>query len=101
MGTKENPGKYDCYANAKPDEPVFVLLGRDPVAPFMVALWADLRRQLGLSDEAQVQEASDCGVAMVEWGQGLGKTADHGRVLVLLQRFAAGEAVFSKGRGRL
>ena len=26
MGTKNNPGKFDCYANAKPDEPLFVLL---------------------------------------------------------------------------
>ena len=29
MGTKNNPGKFDCYEHAKPDEPMFVLLGRD------------------------------------------------------------------------
>jgi hypothetical protein len=28
MGTKNVPGKFDCYANALPDEPTFVLLGR-------------------------------------------------------------------------
>ncbi|HAW11807.1 MAG TPA: aspartate decarboxylase, partial [Chloroflexi bacterium] len=30
MGTKNNPGKFDCYDDAHPDEPMFVLLGRDP-----------------------------------------------------------------------
>lgn len=29
MGTKNQPGSFDCYANAKGDEPLFVLLGRD------------------------------------------------------------------------
>lgn len=29
MGTKNNPGEFDCYANAAPDEPMFILLGRD------------------------------------------------------------------------
>lgn len=33
MGTKNNPGAFDCYANAEPDEPMFVLLGRDKHAP--------------------------------------------------------------------
>ena len=26
---KENPGRFDCYANALPDEPMFVLLARE------------------------------------------------------------------------
>lgn len=43
MGTKNNPGKFDCYANAKPDEPLFVLLARDPLAPFLVSMWAAIR----------------------------------------------------------
>ena len=34
MATKNNPGKFDCYTNAEPDEPMFILLGRDPVARF-------------------------------------------------------------------
>lgn len=29
MGTKNNPGKYDCYAKLEPDEPHFVLRGKD------------------------------------------------------------------------
>jgi len=28
MATKKNPGEFDCYANAGPDEPMFVLLAR-------------------------------------------------------------------------
>lgn len=38
MGTKNNPGKYDCYAKAEPDEPLFTLRGKDvsaPISPFL------------------------------------------------------------------
>jgi hypothetical protein len=47
MGTKNNPGKFDCYDDAHPDEPMFVLLGRDPAAGSLVRLWAR-RRELDL-----------------------------------------------------
>lgn len=43
MGTKANPGRFDCYANAAPDEPMFVLLARDRLAPHLVSIWAKLR----------------------------------------------------------
>lgn len=43
MGTKNNPGPYDCYANAEPDEPMFVLLARDETAPYFVEAWAAVR----------------------------------------------------------
>lgn len=43
MATKANPGKFDCYANAAPDEPLFVLRSTDPVAPQLVRIWAALR----------------------------------------------------------
>jgi len=43
MGTKNNPGKFDCFAKAEPDEPVFVLLGRDPQAAHLVSIWSKLR----------------------------------------------------------
>lgn len=43
MGTKNQPGNFDCYANALPDEPMFVLLGRDPLAPFLTQIWAMIR----------------------------------------------------------
>lgn len=43
MGTKNNPGKFDCYEAADPDEPMFVLLARDASAPHLVRLWAAVR----------------------------------------------------------
>lgn len=59
MGTKSNPGKFDCYAEAGPDEPMFVLLGRDRHAPLLVRLWALLRHEEG-EEEAKVREALEC-----------------------------------------
>ena len=66
MGTKANPGKYDCYANAAPDEPMFVLLARDPMAPILVRLWADLRSQAA-GNPSKVSEAKECAAAMDTW----------------------------------
>jgi hypothetical protein len=43
MATKNNPGRFDCYAAARPDEQMFTLLERDPMAPYLVAIWAQLR----------------------------------------------------------
>lgn len=63
MGTKNNPGKFDCYANAEPDEPMFVLLGRDKHAPLLVKLWADLRAMDG-EDIYKVTEAIICATNM-------------------------------------
>jgi hypothetical protein len=45
MGTRANPGPHDCYAAAEPDEPLFVLLARDPVAYHLVRIWAAVRSQ--------------------------------------------------------
>lgn len=59
MGTKNNPGEFDCYANAEDGEPMFVLLGRDPQAPGVVRAWADAREKTGL-DADKVEEARKC-----------------------------------------
>jgi hypothetical protein len=73
MGTKSNPAAYDCYANALPDEPLFILLARDPTAAALVRAWAyqrssaidnEMRPQ---SDRAQVTEALHCADAMERW----------------------------------
>jgi hypothetical protein len=66
MGTKNNPGAFDCHANAHPDEPLFVLLARDKHAPTLVWLWATLR-ELDGEDTAKVQEARDCAAAMLTY----------------------------------
>lgn len=59
MGTKFNPGEYDCYEAADPDEPMFILLARDRDAPALVELWADVREGRG-EDPAKVAEARQC-----------------------------------------
>lgn len=89
MGTKDNPGQFDCYQAAAPDEPMFVLLARDKLAPGLVEIWALLRT--GATAAAQgvmndlvhetmmtsgsaltvntpkTLEARRCALAMVEW----------------------------------
>ena len=72
MGTKNNPGAWDCYAAAHPDEPMFVLLGRDPSACVLVTLWADIREAMG-EDPAKVQEARQCASALARWAIAQGK----------------------------
>ena len=79
MGTKNNPGKFDCYDAAKPDEPMFVLLARDRHAPQLVREWANLREaeladsMLSVTAEerahkvAKIAEARACAQAMDEW----------------------------------
>lgn len=75
MGTKNNPGAFDCYANADADEPMFVLLGRDKHAPTLVWLWATLR-ELDGEEPATVREARECCAQMMEWAH------DHDRTVV-------------------
>jgi hypothetical protein len=87
MGTKNNPGYYDCWEKAEPDEPLFVLLARDPLAPFLVSIWSKIRMgdiqaanvvfetmmtRVGLNwtaepDAAKATEAIECSLAMFRW----------------------------------
>lgn len=57
MATKNNPGPFDCHAAAAPDEPMFVLLGRDPNAPALVRQWAMERSKMGADEQPKVMEA--------------------------------------------
>ena len=72
MGTKNHPGRFDCYDNVHPDEPMFVLLGRDPMAGALVRQWADARERRG-EDAEKVSEARRCADALDAWAIGLGK----------------------------
>jgi hypothetical protein len=72
MGTKNRPGKFDCYNNANPDEPMFILLGRDPMAGALVREWAEWRKQMGEPVE-KIAEALACADAMDAWASSLGK----------------------------
>lgn len=73
MGTKNNPGSFDCYGNALPDEPMFILLARDTDFERRVAEWAR-NRQFAIacgerpeSDQAMVDEAYNCARAGAKW----------------------------------
>ncbi len=97
MGTKNKPGAFDCYANAKPDEPMFVLLGRDPTGAPLVLYWWALRlldaaieeSKAGIRNRCVEQhpdyemwvEAITCAQAMWRHAKELGKGA---RALVVL-----------------
>ena len=73
MGTKLNPGQFDCISKAEDDEPMFVLLARDTSAPGMVEAWAMNRSteiDRGMrpeSDRAMVKEAYACADSMRAW----------------------------------
>lgn len=43
MGTKADPGKFDCHAKAADDEPLFTLRAKDPIAPWFVRMWRAVR----------------------------------------------------------
>jgi hypothetical protein len=67
MGTKLEPGAFDCYHEAALDEPMFVLLARDPMAPAIVRRWAAHRELDPGTPPEQVLEALRCADAMEAW----------------------------------
>jgi hypothetical protein len=73
MGTKNQPGEFDCYANALPDEPMFVLLARDPDFERRVCEWARNREfaiacgDRPLTDKTAVDEAYQCARDGARW----------------------------------
>lgn len=68
MGTKNNPGKWDCYAAADPDEPMFILLGRDPLAALLVGWWVGLKSNHDPNaSEEKLKEAMETAQAMDAW----------------------------------
>lgn len=73
MGTKNNPGEFDCYENALPDEPMFVLLARDKGAPNLIRTWCTIRlSEMGaglrsVEELPMIREAQACADAMEKW----------------------------------
>jgi hypothetical protein len=68
MGSKRNPGMYDCHAAAEPDEEMFVLLGRDPAASLLVTMWVAMKIETGKSrDDPKLEEARECARRLEAW----------------------------------
>lgn len=74
MGTKNDPGKFDCYGEAYPDEPLFILRASDQRAPLIVRIWAEAyrdhkRRYEMWNGEAmeKYSEALNVATAMEAW----------------------------------
>jgi hypothetical protein len=71
MGTKNCPGDFDCYANAEPDEPMFVLLARDESAPGLIREWVyqrNVRKGLdAMARDDKAFEALACADSMDAW----------------------------------
>lgn len=67
MGTKANPSKYDCYAEAADDEPLFILRAKDPTAAILVRLWADMQGWKQGGDSYKTLEAKECADQMDKW----------------------------------
>lgn len=66
MGTKTQPGPFNCYGEATPDEPIFTLLARDPDAALVVEIWASIREaRTGPTD--RTREARHVAHTMRTW----------------------------------
>ena len=72
MGTKNNPGDYDCYAKAAEDEPIFTLRANDEFAPILVRLWVEFHQAkyghfCNHEDHQKEMEALDIANEMQAW----------------------------------
>jgi hypothetical protein len=93
MGTKNQPGKFDCYQAAELDEPMFVLLGRDPAASLTVYAWRAFYSALYPDKREKLAEAKQCIEAMVAWCVAKGHAVPvwvQVRMLKNVCRFVAG-----------
>jgi hypothetical protein len=57
--TAAQPGPYDPLEKAKPDEPIFTLVARDPHAPATVLHWVGLARAAAMEIEDHEQRRHD------------------------------------------
>lgn len=62
----EMESAHSCLSRAREDEPVFVLLARDVVAPDVIEYWAQQRIEAGKNkpDDPQIKEAFEMADAM-------------------------------------
>jgi len=64
--TEEIANPTSCLNKAKPEEMLFVLLGRDPAAPVAIREWCKERVRLGKNKwtDPQIEDAIYCAVQM-------------------------------------
>ena len=85
MGTRNNPGVWDCYAKAEPDEELFTLMARDPDFEEFVRWWAHWRsRQIAAGvrpaneeEYAQIREAQEIATRGGIWGREWRQRKEH------------------------
>ena len=69
--TKTHPGMFRCYEAALPDEPMFVILGRDPAGPATLEFWAQERvkqeKVHERDDQDRIKAAIDEAKDMADW----------------------------------
>lgn len=82
MGTKRDPGEYDCLAKAAEDEPYFLLLARDVSAPGAVLNWAISRLEAVKRGDRPQSDIPQIGEALRLAGQMLRWRADHPRLVL-------------------
>jgi hypothetical protein len=102
MSTKNNPGPFDCYANAAPDEPMFVLLARSKYSAALVNLYAAMKRAevlsaidastttaaAALDDGQKISEAEAVANDMVAWRYSNGHIDDVAGIRALAEGLA-------------
>lgn len=73
MGTRDNPGEFDCHGRALPDEPLFTVLARDIDYAAVVCEWAYrrlhriARGEAPFSDVRKVIEALESADHGTDW----------------------------------
>lgn len=67
MGTKTDPGPYNCLAKAEDDEPYFTVLARDPIAPVIVRLWVHVAEIKRSQPRRKLEEALQLAEDMDRW----------------------------------
>ena len=55
MGTKNKPGQFDCWNKLWPDEPYFLIMGRDIALPDTVEFWRNIRRNFNDSGTQPIE----------------------------------------------
>lgn len=67
VASKADPSPFEAFAKAKPDEPYFTLLARDPLSTSTIAWWVTMARTMELHPAEQVDEAERISAAMDRW----------------------------------